>query len=328
MRPSRVGLLLCVAAITLGPTVWAQTPAPTPASASDSSIGHSPPPVRFTGYLQARETYRHGVGLTGSINRARLTAFGGIAKDVTWRVQGEFRTGAVGTGKASVSLQDAYIRYKTGPFGIQAGQFKTPFAREFITSLADVETADRATVVDSLAPKRDIGLMADYALGSTGTVNLAVFNGEGANVTANTDSTMLWVGRATVRPIPFLTVGANVAQYGSDSTRYGIDGGLEYMGAAVEGEYIGQHRDGVTVDDKGWYAQATYRVLPWLQLVAKEEDFRRSAVTQDVRNRATTGGVNLEFGGKVRLLADYVSRRIGTPGTRRGTLITQAQVKF
>ena len=49
----------------------------------------------------------------------------------------------------------------------------------------------------------------------------------------------------------------------------------------------------------------------------------------DVRNRATTGGVNVEFGGgKVRLLADYVSRKIGTPGTRRGALITQAQVKF
>jgi hypothetical protein len=48
-----------------------------------------------------------------------------------------------------------------------------------------------------------------------------------------------------------------------------------------------------------------------------------------VRNRATTGGVNVEFGGgKVRLLADYVSRKIGTPGTRRGMLITQAQVKF
>ena len=46
------------------------------------------------------------------------------------------------------------------------GQFKTPFTREFITSLADVETADRATVVDSLAPKRDIGVMADYAIGS------------------------------------------------------------------------------------------------------------------------------------------------------------------
>lgn len=54
-----------------------------------------------------------------------------------------------------------------------------------------------------------------------------------------------------------------------------------------------------------------------------------SVITNDVRNRATTGGVNVEFGGgKVRLLADYVSRKIGVPGARRGMLITQAQVKF
>ena len=144
-----------------------------------AAAARPPPSVRFTGYVQARETYREGVGLTGSLNRARLTAFGNAAKDVTWRVQGEFRTGSVGTGKASVSLQDAYVRYKTGQFGIQAGQFKTPFTREFITSLADVETADRATVVDSIAPKRDIGVLADYAIGSTATLLLGVFNGEG-----------------------------------------------------------------------------------------------------------------------------------------------------
>jgi len=30
----------------------------------------------------------------------------------------------------------------------------------------------------------------------------------------------------------------------------------------------------------------------------------------------------------VQLLANYVSRKIGTPGTRRGMLITQAQLKF
>jgi phosphate-selective porin len=165
--------------------------------------------------------YQDEVGITTSINRARLSAGGPIASDFTWRIQGEFRTGAVGTGKASTSLQDAYVRYKSGDFGVQAGQFKTPFTREFLTSLADVETADRSTVVDSLAPKRDIGVMAECAIGPTTTLMLGFFNGEGQNVTANTDSTLLWVGRATVRPVAYLSLGANVASYGSDSTRYG-----------------------------------------------------------------------------------------------------------
>jgi hypothetical protein len=87
-----------MALLLFGVPVLAQTPAPAAAP--------SPPSVRWTGYIQARETYRDGVGLTGSINRARLTAYGTL-KDVSWRVQGEFRTGSVGTGKASVSLQDA-----------------------------------------------------------------------------------------------------------------------------------------------------------------------------------------------------------------------------
>jgi hypothetical protein len=325
-RLPRPGPAVCLLALSLiAQQASAQaTPAAPPAAAPSPA-----PSVRFTGYIQARETYRDGVGLTGSINRARLTGYGTVAANFTWRIQGEFRTGSVGTGKASVSLQDAYIRYKTGDFGVQVGQFKTPFTREFITSLADVETADRSTVVDSIAPKRDLGLMADYAIGPAAMLMLGVFNGEGQNVTANTDSTLLWVGRASVRPIAYVTVGANLASYGSDSTRYGVDAGLEYQGAALKGEYIGQHRDGGILDDKGWYAEGTYKVLPWVQLVLKQEDFRRSEISEALRNRATTGGVNVELGGgKVRLLADYVSRKIGTPGVRKGLLITQAQVKF
>lgn len=287
------------------------------------------PAVRLSGYIQARETYRDEAGLSASINRARLTISGGGAKDLTWRIQGEFRTGSVGTGRASVSLQDAYIRYRPGSFGLQAGQFKTPFTREFIASLADLETADRSTAVDSLAPKRDIGIMADYAFGADATVFVGAFNGEGQNLTANADSSLLVVARVTGRPLSYLTLGANVAGYSGDSTRYGVDASVEYLGAVLRGEYIVQERDIVAIADKGWYGLAGYRVRPWLQVVLKQEDFRRSGISAESRNRATTGGVNVDFpGGKVRLTANYISRRIGDPGVRRGTLLAQAQVKF
>lgn len=108
MRPSSLALAV-TALLVLGAPVLAQTPVP--------AAPPSRPSVRWTGYIQVRETYRDGVGLTGSINRARLTAYGTL-KDVSWRVQGEFRTGSVGTNKASVALKDAYVRYKTGDFGI------------------------------------------------------------------------------------------------------------------------------------------------------------------------------------------------------------------
>ena len=209
--------------------------------------------------------------MTTSASRAQSTGRGSVppaggAKDVTWRVQGEFRSGNVGTGRASVSLQDAYVRYKPGALGIQVGQFKTPFTREFIASLADIETADRATAVDSLAPKRDIGIMADYAFGASATAMLGVFNGEGQNITSNADSSLLVVARVTGRPVPYVKIGANIADYGGDSTRFGVDASLEYLGATLKGEYIpnGETRSrSTTRDGTHWRRIASCRGCSW-----------------------------------------------------------------
>jgi hypothetical protein len=99
---ARIVFLMLFALPLLG-----QSPASKPATTS-------PSPLKLSGYLQAREVYQSGSGLTGSINRARLAASGAVIEEVTWRLQAEFRTGSVGTGRASVSLQDAYVRYNPG----------------------------------------------------------------------------------------------------------------------------------------------------------------------------------------------------------------------
>lgn len=292
----------------------------------------APPSVRLSGYIQGRETYQKDIGIVGTINRARLTVAGGVVGNVTWRVQGEFRTGNVGTGRASVSLQDAYVRWTHNALGVQLGQFKTHFTREFITSLTEVETADRATVVDSLAPKRDIGLMADYTFGGRVTISAGIFNGEGQNVTANTDSSALGVARVTYRPIPYLVLGANAARYFADSTRYGVDASVEAPWIIFRAEYIGQHRDiNGNEDDKGWYTLAAAPVRPWLQPVLKYEWFDRPGVAPagTLRNRAWTAAVNLfPWGRTTRLTLEYVSRKIGEPGVRRSLGLAQAQVIF
>jgi hypothetical protein len=56
--------------------------------------------------------------------------------------------------------------------------------------------------------------MVDYAFGADATVFVGVFNGEGQNLTANPDSSLLVVARATGRRVPYLTLGANVADCG------------------------------------------------------------------------------------------------------------------
>jgi hypothetical protein len=298
-------------------------PRPLPAQSSAP-----PPAVRWSGYIQARETYQTDVGLTSTINRARLSAAGTVKGDFAWRIQGEFRTGNVGTGRASVSLQDAYVRWTRGSLGVQAGQFKTPFTREFIVSLTEVETADRAFVVDSLAPKRDIGLMADYAIGGRGSITVGVFNGEGQNLTANADSSLLGVGRVTFRPVPFLALGVNGARYFGDSTRYGVDANLEMPYGVIRAEYVAQHRDAGGDDDDGWYLLAASPVTPWLQPLVKYERFERGAA-ESVPLEAWTVGANLRPWGKAtRFTVEYVSRTAGDPGVTRGLGLAQVQIVF
>jgi hypothetical protein len=276
----------------------------------------APPPVRWSGYIQARETYQDEVGLTSSINRARLTAGGSVRGDIGWRVQGEFRTGNVGTGRATVALQDAYVRWSDGKVGVQLGQFKTPFTREFITSLTEVESADR------------IGIMADYAAGGRGGLTVGLFNGDGQNVTSNADSSLLGVGRATWRLIPYVAIGANVAHYFGDSTRYGVDVNLESPWGVLRGEYLGQRRDAGGDDDWGWYVLVAAPVMPWLQPLAKYERFERGAADA-VPLKAWTVGANLRpWGRATRFTLEYVSRTSGDPGTARGLGLAQVQVLF
>src|SRR3954454_1209281 len=301
------------------PALQAQAPSPSPS-------------VKLSGYIQGRETYQDNAGLTGTINRARLSAAGAVPGNVTWRIQGEFRTGNVGTGRASVSLQDAYVRWNHEALGLQLGQFKTPFTREFITSLSEVETADRATVVDSLAPKRDIGLMAAYTLGSRTTISAGIFNGEGQNITTNTDSSTLGVARVAFRPARYLFLGVNAASYFGDSTRYGADASVESPWIILRGEYIGQHRNVLGVeDDRGWYALAAAPLRPWLQPVLKYEWFDRGglAPTGVLKNRAVTAAINLfPWGRATRFTLEYVSREVGESGVRKNLALAQAQVIF
>jgi phosphate-selective porin len=228
-----------------------------------------------------------------------------------------------------VSLQDAYIRYDRGKWAVQAGQFKTPFSREFITSLADLETADRSAVVDSLAPKRDIGVMGEYNFAWL-TVIGGVFNGEGQNVNANADSAVLGAARMAVRPVPELSVAINAARYFGDSTRYGIDVAYEPRWGTLKGEYLAQHRDAAGgPDDWGWYGLGAFLLFDGVQLVGKYEEFARPAISSVAKVRAWTAGFNIYPKTRnLRLAFDYASRLAGDPGVQKGRVLGQVQVKF
>jgi hypothetical protein len=291
-----------------------------------TTAASAPVVPKISGYVQARETFQEGPGLTATINRARLAITGTVHPRIAYRAAVEFAAPSGIT--ATPSLRDAYLRWTHNWFTATGGQYKTPFSREFLTSLADLEVANRSFAVDSLATKRDIGVMAE-GTNPWGTLSLGVFNGEGQNVVVNRDSTQLVVGRAVARPFAPVSIGGDIAIKSSTHRTVGAEANVDYRGAFLRGEYIADRVDGRDRDDFGWYLLAGYRVLPWLQLIARDEDFQRPASGAARRLSRVTGGVNFDLpGGQTRAIFDYEGEKTGAARKLTNYWIAQLQVKF
>lgn len=296
----------------------------TPSHAQTDAV----PPPRVGGYVQTRATYVTPTRWSFTLNRARFSIDGTLPNRFNYRLLVETESGATATAPGIVSLREAIVRWSYAPWTIQGGQFKAPFSREYLVPVPQLELADFSGVVSALAPQYEIGFMGEYSVPLV-TVQAGAFNGEGINIGANRDSTVLGIARVSVRPIAQATIAGNVARYSQDSTRYGGDVTLEEYGAFVRAEAIGQQKKGRPRDDFGWYLLGGVRPVPWLQLLAKQEDFQRPSLGQARRVSATVGGVNVELpGGRTRFLANFVSRKTGFPRQKRNSVILQTQVRF
>src|SRR5262245_25181983 len=191
------------------------------------------PLPRLGGYIQARQTAVEGVGYSAFLNRARASVDGALPARFSYRLLVEFQASAGARAPATVSLREAVARWNPAPFAVTAGEFKTPFTREYLIPVPALDVADLAVAVDSIAPKYDVGMMAGYAYGPFGTLQIGVFNGEGANSIANRDSVAIVVARATVRPLPQLSLGGSWSHDGPDSMRWGVDAAAQYLGVGM-----------------------------------------------------------------------------------------------
>ncbi len=284
----------------------------------------TPPPPRLGGYIQLRETAIERAGISAALNRARFSIDGALPQHFSYRALVELEASAGVKNPAAVSLREATIKWTMPTYALTAGQFKTPFSREYLIPVPALETADFAAVVDSLAPKYDVGVMGEYMFGLFATVTAGVFNGEGQNAIANRDSTVLAVGRLVVRPLAQLALGSSVTRTNSDSVRWGVEGTGEYGGAMVRSEYITRHLQGRArnKDDCGWYVLGGFRVIPQVQLIGRLEDFQRPAIGIARRVRATTIGTNVE------IVPNRVRRATGAKQINADSFIGQVQVRF
>lgn len=304
-------------------------------AAADSTAAGAPavvavPAPRLSGYLQARESWQEAAGWTLLLNRVRFAIDGALPSKFSYRILTELEASAGPRSPATVSLREAYVRWSPAPFTFTAGEFKSPFSREYLVPVPELELADLAVAVDSLAPKYDVGVMAEYAHGATATIALGAFNGEGANTTANRDSTVLVVGRATARPLPQLALGASFARDGADSLRWGVDASVQHRGAVVRAEYVTRRR-GLEreEDDFGWYVFESFRVLPRLQVLARQEDFQRPGYGASRRVRGLAWGAAFDVApNRVRLLGELSRRMSGRAQQHADVFLAQAQVRF
>lgn len=307
---------------------YAQSPDSTavpPPGTAQTSV----PSAKLGGYAQVRETFRDEVGLSATINRARLSVDGTLPARLSYRVMAEYEATAGVNVPAVVSLRDALIRWSRAPWTVSAGQYKSPMSREFLMSITIVETPDRSLMADSLATRRDVGLSADWSPGPDVTLSAGVFNGEGQNVITNRDSTVLFVGRAVGRPLPWISLGGGVGVSGEDTTRYAAEAGVDLRGFSFRTEFISLVRTGAP-DDEGWYFLAGYRVRPELQLVVRQESLSRNVGPRpSYRVDLTTAGAVYDFaGGRARALLDIVFRNSSRPFDSPTIAIGQFQVRF
>ena len=242
------------------------------------------------------------------------------------RVQTDFA--AAGFARAdtvpAIVLTDAYIELvppatlvRTSARALHpaliVGQFRTPFALEFLTPLSLLQTANRSQPIDRHTTRRDIGVLGQLAVGHLVTFNGALVNGEGSNQLTNRDGKEMAIGRVTVFPLARLAVAAKYLGQGSDH-RWGYDARWMDHGALVEGEFLarrGPFTSTTTVDARGGYLLASYRVRPWLQPVLKWEhlrDRRTTGATVSTNSLTyTTVGINLLSSGEsIRLLVDGI----------------------
>ena len=328
--PTRSILLWALLALALPSTVLGEASSDSTRSAMAATVPTLPPP-RVAGYLQVRETVEGGVGLTALLNRARFSIDGALPSGFSYRLLTELEASAGRTAPATVSLREAIARWSRAPFTLTAGEFKTPFTREYLIPVPALELAELATAIDSLAPKYDVGVMAEYTYGALAALQIGAFNGEGANTTANRDSAVLVVGRLTARPLAPLALGASATHERGDSLRWAIDASVQQWGATVRAEYLTRHVRGRARanDDFGWSVLESMRILLRVQFVARQEDFQRPLRGTARRLRGLAWGTNGDIvPNRVRILLE-MSRRIGGRAQAHAdAFLAQIQTQF
>ncbi len=202
----------------------------------------------------------------------------------------------------SPAILDAKMYYTVAPaFTVDAGLFKTPFSREFLTFGGNIDFVSRSRVVFQLAPARQIGVAGRGTLASGELAyGVGIFNGtrlfEG---NFNDNNEFLYVGRISYFPASFkgedtadqLEVAVNMG-YSRDKEvilvgfpdgfagrRFliGADARLSRGRWLAAGEIIASQLDpdaGNSIEPYGWHLTGGYMITRKSQVLLRWDKFR------------------------------------------------------
>ncbi len=142
--------------------------------------------------FQPERTFIGNNGFT--LSNMRLRLLGNLDENFNYFFQASFIV--------SPLLLDASIGYKfSDAFRLNAGQFKAPFSKEFLTYAANIDFVNRARATALLSPRRDIGLELSGKFASNLIEYKAgIFNGNGPNNVFNDNNSFLYVARIAASP--------------------------------------------------------------------------------------------------------------------------------
>lgn len=271
---------LVLAVLTFG-TASAQSSSPVLELGPDLTLN---PGLFLQSGLQAGGENEDASGF--SLTKSWVNGSGSVGEDWSYLAQVDVAS--------EVSLLDARLAYAPDErVELAAGVFKAPVSREWLTPAPRISFTTRARAVNTLSPKRELGVSASVAPISGIRLIGGLFNGNGPVASGNDDGRFLYTGRVVAELLdpdgetvggPALSIGASGALKnagGADGSPGSSDADWTVAGADLAGSW-GALR---------WSSEVIYRELR-----------PGAGAAEEAWGGQVTGAADLPFSGPAQVL--------------------------
>ncbi|MBU3956197.1 OprO/OprP family phosphate-selective porin [bacterium] len=307
--------------------------------------------VKVGCYIHSRFSAGKAENDSFAIKRARVKFTGNLDERFSFQLLAETAVTPL--------LLDAYMECKmSDALKIKTGQFKIPLSAEALASATKQDLINKYQFISQMLPStcRDIGVMASGEFPENKiSYSAGVFNGSGPNA-ADNDGNSFYVARLTAKPLAKIKAGVGFA--GSHETVSGDSkietaliatpgfasyekqiaqadlefkqGGISLKAEYIAGNYSPDDSTIKGVNAAGFGVTGSYFVISKkLQASARYEKYDPDDSVTDKKDVTwTTLGLNYFPAGKVKLQANYISKKEAKNEVDNDTLIVQLQYCF